>query len=68
MTGYLTSPWGTMQAGIGYEILEEGYDYYLFKNGIYVDKDIVSFDDPGGDDDFYGDDDYSRMYYEDLDE
>ena len=43
MTAYLEKAYGPMQADVNYTILEEGYDYYLFTNGMYVPKNLVRF-------------------------
>lgn len=59
MTGYLRERSGNMRPGIPYEIQDEGYDYYLFSNGQYVEKSLVEF---GGRE--KEQDDYYSSYYE----
>jgi hypothetical protein len=43
MKGYLKQSYGTMSGGDNsYEIFEEGRDYFLFSNGYYVPKNLVT--------------------------
>ncbi len=60
MFGYLESSYGSMEAGIKYKILSEGYDYYLFSNGTYIPKNLVRLDNLEDSlDDYY---DFYQMY------
>lgn len=62
---YLMYPLGKLKTGIGYEVKEEGKDFFLLKNGIYVEKNLTtdSLPDKSPEDEFtYFGDSYDEEY------
>lgn len=41
MKVYLDQFYGTLKPSVAYEVIEEGKDFYLLKNGMYVPKNIA---------------------------